>query len=213
MPHATRRRSVQRTSTCSTDEEAQKLIRLPRMMLSLRVGAASCSRRVALVRTSRRALSDKKAYNAEEEAMKRMEENMGKLSGIEAVNALPARVHMANFATAAGLFGFVGFVFWYSMSTVGQVTSDDDSLTIFEQEAKAGLVAKEKQAAQDRTVEELAGLDMGMSEKDFESDGITLAVAAPDDIATREEELNKAVLPPGEAPKRSIVNRIVFFWR
>ncbi|KAI2499263.1 hypothetical protein MHU86_15183 [Fragilaria crotonensis] len=182
-------------------------------MLSFRVGAVCSSRRVALIRASRRALSDKKVYNAEEEAMKRMEENMGKLSGIEAVNALPARVHMANLITATGLFGFVGFVFWYSMSTVGQVTSEDDALTIFEQEASAGRAAKAKQAAQDRTVEELAGLDIGMSEKDIESQGITLAVAAPDDIATREEDLNKSVLKPGEAPKRSLVNRIVFFWR
>ena len=182
-------------------------------MLSRRIVTVSCTRRAAVLRSSRRALSDKKAYNAEEEAMKRMEENMGKLSGIEAVNALPAKVHMANFATAAGLFGFVGFVFWYSMSTVGQVTSDEDSLTIFEQEAKAGRVAKEKQDAHDRTAEELAGLDMGMSEKDLESQGITLAVAAPDEIATLEEDLNKAVLASGEAPKRSMVNRIVFFWR
>ena len=182
-------------------------------MLTRRVVTVSCARRVALIRPSRRALSDKKPYNAEEEANIRMEENFGKLSGIEAVNALPASIHMANYGTAAGLFGFVGFVFWYSMSTVGQMKGDEDSLSIFEQEASAGRVAKAKQAAQDRTAEELVGLDMGMSEKDLESQGITLAVAAPDDIATREEDLNKAVLASGETPKRSMVNRIVFFWR
>jgi hypothetical protein len=183
------------------------------LMLSFRAGAVLSSRQVALIRASRRALSDKKAYNAEQEAMTRMDENMGKLSGIEAVNALPSRIHMANIITATGLFGFVGFVFWYSMSTVGQVTRDGDSLTIFEQEASAGRAAKARQAAQDRTAEELAGLDIGMSEKDIESQGITLAVAAPDDIATLEEDLNKAVLKPGEAPKRSLVNRVFFSWR
>ena len=170
-------------------------------------------RQVKLTRSLRRPFSDRKPYNAEEEAMKRMEENLGKLSGAEAVHAMPMKIRLANFATAGGLLGFVGFVFWYSMSTVGKMTSDEDTLSVFEQEASEGRIAKAKKEAQDRTAEELAGLDMGVSEKELEIGGITLAVAAPDDIATLEEDLNKAALKTTEGGKRSLINRIIFFWK
>jgi hypothetical protein len=186
------------------------------MMMLSRITTAACSRRLA--RSSRRALSsasagEKKFYDPQAEAMQRMNENMGKMSGIEAVNALPAKIHYANFATAAGLVGFVGYVFWYSMTAVGQVTNSEDStLASLQNEAQDARVAKEKAAAQERTAEELAELDMGVNAKDMEQQGITLAVAAPDAIATQEEDRNKAVLNKGEK-RRSFVNQVVFFWR
>ena len=71
---------------------------------------------------------------------------------------------------------------------------------------------KEKKEAQQRSAEELAQLDMGVSDKDLEK-GITLAVAAPDAIATEEEERNKAALKDGDGQKRSLLNKVVFFWR
>jgi hypothetical protein len=176
---------------------------------------AVCSRRVVLIRSARRSLSSnpKKFYDPQAEAMQRMNENIGKLSGIEAVNALPASIHRANYATAACLIGFVGYVFWYSMTAVGQVTSEVDALSSLQEEATDARALKAKRDAQDRTAEELADLDMGLSEKDLEKEGIILAVAAPDEIATQEEDRNVAVLKGGEGPKRSLVNRIVFFWR
>mmetsp|Transcript_23454 Transcript_23454/g.38814 ORF Transcript_23454/g.38814 Transcript_23454/m.38814 type:complete len:185 (+) Transcript_23454:28-582(+) len=179
---------------------------------------AAASRRLLLrPSTARRVLSSSskksppppKFSDPQTEASARIEENFGKMSGIEAVNALPASIHYANYATAVGLVAFVGGVFWYSMEAVGQVSSDDP-LANLQNEASEARERKEMEAS--RTAEDLAQLDMGVSEKDLEKQGITLAVAAPDAIATEEEERNKAVLKDGEN-KRSLVNKIVFFWR
>jgi hypothetical protein len=144
------------------------------------------------------------------EANARVNENMGKMSGIEAVNALPARIHYANYATAAGLAAFVGYIFWYSMQAVGQVSSDDP-LANLEYEASEARERKEQEAS--RTAEDLAQLDMGVSEKDMEQQGITLAVAAPDAIATAEEDRNKAAMKDSGENKRSLAHKILFFWR
>lgn len=181
-------------------------------MLSSRSAIASRRLLIRSSARSRKLSTDKgKFYDPQAEANARMNENMGKMSGIEAVQALPKEIHMANYATAVGLVGFVGYVFWYSMTAVGQSTGSDP-LANLQSEAAEARAMKEKKEAQQRSAEELAQLDMGVSDKDLEK-GITLAVAAPDAIATEEEERNKAVLKGGDGQKRSLLNKVVFFWR
>lgn len=193
--------------------------------LRLIVGGNKTLTRTAVVRNnniysspSPRALSSsskgKKGFvDPQEEAQGRINENVGKLSGIEAVEALPASIRRNNQLMAAGLLGFVGYVFWYSMSSVGMTTganSSNDPIAKLEQEAMEARRKKQSSEITQQEAQELANLDMGVSEKDLSDGDVTLAVAAPDAIATEEEAQNKNAL---EKKQRSVWNRIIFFWK
>jgi hypothetical protein len=169
------------------------------------------SRRAARSLRSFRAFSSspQTPFDPQTDAGQRIADNIDKLSGVEAVQALPPEIHRANYITASLLLGFVGYVYWYSMHAVGR---GEDPLTNLQQEAAEARAIRDKKAAQERSAAELAELDAGVSEKDL-GEGVTLAVAAPDDIATKEEERNKAVLNKDSDAQRSLWNRIVFFWR
>ena len=136
---------------------------------------------------------------------------MGKLSGVEAVEALPSSVRRNNQIMAVGLAGFVGYVFYYSMASVGKTAGPDseDPIAKLESEAQEARTKKQRQAITDQEAADLANLDMGVADKDME--GVELAVAAPDDIATLEESRNKKAA--GGKSERSLLNKIVFFWR
>mmetsp|Transcript_33501 Transcript_33501/g.50533 ORF Transcript_33501/g.50533 Transcript_33501/m.50533 type:complete len:185 (-) Transcript_33501:141-695(-) len=145
------------------------------------------------------------------EASQRIEKNAGSLSGIEAVQAMPASVHRANYATAAALMGFVGYVFWYSMNAVGQNSEKNDPLATLQKEAAE---ARAIQAKKESNTADLAQLDVGFTKEQAERGVITLAVAAPDDIATKEEERNQSAANITDGKKkRSLINRIIFFWK
>jgi len=146
------------------------------------------------------------------EASQRIEKNASNLSGVEAVQAMPASVHRANYATAVGLFGFVAYVFWYSMNAVGQNSEKGDPLATLQKEAAE---AREIQVKKESNTADLAQLDIGVTREHAGEGGITVAVAAPDDIATKEEERNHSAIETNEADKkkRSLTNRIIFFWK
>jgi hypothetical protein len=143
-------------------------------------------------------------------AQLRIEENIGNLSGIEAVQALPFRIKAQNYVTAVLLAGFCGGVFYYSMSSVGTAGTKEEPLSHLMQEANEASVKKEKKAERDE--ESMQHVDLGVSDKDLEG-GIEMAVAAEDDIANREETANRAALKPKVATERSMLNKFVFFWK
>ena len=143
-------------------------------------------------------------------AQLRIEQDIGNLSGIEAVQAMPFRIKAQNYATAMTLMGFCVGVWYYSMSSVGNAGTKDEPLSQLMIEANAASLKKDKQSERDE--ESLKHLDLGVSDQDLE-DGIEMALAAPDEIAEQEEAENRAGLKESATSKRSLLNRIIFFWK
>jgi len=113
---------------------------------------------------------------------------------------------MKNFALAAALCSFVGGVFYYSMSAVGQASGDDgdDPLSRLKIEAQEALAREEKEEEKKvgmnedalKLMEEMQSPDFG---PEFDAELLS------DEDLDREEAENRK--------KRSLLNRIVFFWR
>eukprot|EP00542_Grammatophora_oceanica_P001473 CAMPEP_0194054842 /NCGR_PEP_ID=MMETSP0009_2-20130614/54721_1 /TAXON_ID=210454 /ORGANISM="Grammatophora oceanica, Strain CCMP 410" /LENGTH=212 /DNA_ID=CAMNT_0038703505 /DNA_START=74 /DNA_END=709 /DNA_ORIENTATION=- len=152
----------------------------------------------------RRTLSTRK--DAQMEAEERADAQMEMPSGLEAVQALPMEIKLSNYATAAVLVAFVSGVYYYSMQAIagsgkpikdqftGKAT-DEDTLAALRMEANDALMAKEqKKSASELQAQELAQLDMGLSDKDDLGDDLIVAVAAPDAIAQVEEDKNRAAM-------------------
>jgi hypothetical protein len=109
---------------------------------------------------------------------------------------------VANIALATVLFGFVGFVFTYSMNAVGRSDGEDDPLAQLKAEAQEARDSTSNPALTQRkmTPEEIMALESGMGSKEDEhgrlfgsSGDVEVAVAAPADIAALEEEANLKV--------------------
>ncbi len=96
---------------------------------------------------------------------------------------------LQNLALASVLFGFVTGVFLYSMNSVGRGDGDDDPLA----QLKAEAHEAQESAAKNRklTPQEIQALESGMTHGQFDRPAdLEIAVAAPADIATLEEEAN-----------------------
>ena len=133
-------------------------------------------------------------------AQERIEANVGNLSGIEAVQALPFAIRAQNAGTAVALLGFVASVWYYSIAKVGGSMQTDEPPSQLMHEANAASVKKEKQS--EREQENLAHLELEVE------DGMEVALAAPGDIADQEE-----AAVGKQKSSRSMLNRIVFFWK
>jgi len=137
-----------------------------------------------------------------------------RVPGTVAIQYLSTEQKMKNFALAGVLMGFCTWVWWYSMNAVGRAdkTTDDgsDPLETLRAEAQEAKNRKKKSVSEEEA-EELAQLDIGVNEKDLLGDDVTLAVAAPDDVAQQEEDRNKAALKKGSS--RPLWKKIVLFWK
>jgi hypothetical protein len=98
---------------------------------------------------------------------------------------------LQNMALATGLFGFVGYVFFYSMNSVGRADGKDDPLAQLKAEAHEALQDANQQNKKKLTPEEIQALESGMSYS--AGSDVEVAVAAPADIAAIEEEANLKV--------------------
>jgi hypothetical protein len=103
-----------------------------------------------------------------------------------------------NLALASVLFGFVTWVFLYSMNAVGRGDGEDDPLAQLKAEAKEAREAATAEHRKKLTPEEIQALESGMTGDS--GDGgldrrvvVEVAVAAPEDIAALEEEANLRV--------------------
>jgi hypothetical protein len=138
----------------------------------------------------------------------------GRISGIEALEAITPEQKMRNFGTAFGLAGFCIGVWYYTIQSVGKADDGIDKLIAEAEEARAN---HEKKSLSDKKAEELAQLDVTMSQlsKDVEgAEDLTFAVAAPDEIAQLEEDLNSAAgNNKGTSANKPLWKKIVFFWR
>ena len=145
-----------------------------------------------------------------------------RIPGTEAIASLTPEQRMRNFGTAGFLVAFVGGVWWYSMQAVGRAEADEVSLRAEAEEARG---AAEREMMQQKEAEELAELEVTMANLaeaeaggeliDVKDADITVAVAAPDDIAREEEERNIAARKRavGGGDGRPLWKKVVFFWR
>jgi hypothetical protein len=102
---------------------------------------------------------------------------------------------LKNLTLATALFGFVTYVFWYSLNAVGRADGDEDPLAQLKAEAneamqyqtvKKKLTPEEIQALESGTITTSGGDDDGGEQFLVEVTG----VAVPIDISTIEEEAN-----------------------
>jgi hypothetical protein len=121
-----------------------------------------------------------------------------RISGQESLESVPLQTKLQNYALATVLLGFVTGVWWYSANAVGR--ADEVSLVLEAEEARE---TREVKKQQEEYISDMGAVDQ-------EDGEITLAVAAPDDIASEEEDLNREVLPKSDRP---LWKRIIFFWK
>jgi len=122
-----------------------------------------------------------------------------RISGTDALSAIAPAQKMKNYGTALVLFGFCTGVYLYSIQSVGRPEGGLDELREEAEEARNKL---EMKRAAEKETEEMMELDTD----DFED----VAVAAPDDIAQKEEDLLNA---GSKSTRRPLWKRVVFFWR
>ena len=107
-------------------------------------------------------------------------------SGTETLNKeVSSEIHMKNYALAVSLIGFCTAVWYYSIQAVGKPEGGMEELLADAASAKQNQLLKSES---ERSAEELAQLDVTMS--GVEGDDLIVAVAADDEIAQREEDLN-----------------------
>jgi len=150
-------------------------------------------------------------------ANKRVEARMFRGEG--EIIVMTPQLKMRNFALATGLLGFVGWVFMYSVNSVGK--AGGEGMLIEEAEEARAMETKKEEEMED--VEDLMGLEV--TDKSLEgeivgggSEGLILSVAAPDEIARGEEERNLSARGSGDArdgkqPRKSLWRKIIFFWK
>lgn len=169
----------------------------------------TCNRSTQRI-VSRRTFATKKPTPSSRESPEEMadrfvrDDTSGRISGTEALESVPFQTKARNAAMAALLVGFVTGVWWYSMNAVGAA----DQVT-FELEAEEARERALLKAAKEEENANLANMEMGIVDQDEEGD-ITVAVAAPDEVASEEEDKNRALLKKSDRP---LWKRVVFFWR
>eukprot|EP01083_Nonionella_stella_P082366 227337_1 len=134
-----------------------------------------------------------------------------RISGTEALNKLTPQQKMKNYVLALSLMGFVTGVWYYSILAVGK---PEGGMEDFMNDANVAKEEKLLQSDSEKSAEELADLDVTMSQygNGEDDDDIVVAVAADDDIAQMEEDLNMNAGNKGKGG-RPLWKKVVFFWK
>jgi hypothetical protein len=133
-----------------------------------------------------------------------------RISGTEALASMTPEQRMRNYVTALGLVSFSIGVWYYSIQSVGRADGGVDELRAEAQEAKT---VRERKSAEEQNSKELAQIDVTMSQYGDEAEDLVVAVAAPDDIAQKEEAALIGESGTNSSSRRPLWKRVVFFWR
>lgn len=133
-----------------------------------------------------------------------------RIAGTLALNSLSTEAKLRNYATALVLAGFCTAVWYYSIQSVGRADGGIEELMAEANEAKEG---REEMEVSDGKIEELAGLDVTMSQMSGDMEGVEVAVAAEAEIAQMEEDLNTVANQRAGNGKRPLWKKVIFFWR
>jgi hypothetical protein len=130
-----------------------------------------------------------------------------RIAGTEALSALTPQQKLRNYATAIGLISFSVGVWYYSIQAVGKSDGGMDALTNDAEEAR---VARDRRSEQEMNAQDLAQIDVTMSQYGDDADDMVVAIAAPDAIARQEEEALAGGKKKGGRP---LWKKVVFFWK
>lgn len=122
--------------------------------------------------------------------------------GQDALVDLDPKKKMANYGMAVGCVAFVTGVWYYSISAVGKGDGEIEELERAAQKVtvhQSGYKVQQQQQTTAQTV--------------VDGENVDVVVAAPKEIAEKEERAVVGVVGDGDAPKRSGWRRVVFFWR
>lgn len=141
-------------------------------------------------------------------------------SGTESIQELTQTQKLSNYGLAVSLLGFVGWVWYYSMTSVGKAGGGIEQLM---SEAEDAREKAELTSAAEKEVGDMVKAEMGLGNVDKdeygkllqERSGLSVAVAAPDDIASEEERnnLNASEGHVNKTSKRPLWKKIVLFWK
>ncbi|GFH52978.1 hypothetical protein CTEN210_09454 [Chaetoceros tenuissimus] len=130
-----------------------------------------------------------------------------RISGIEALESITPEQKMRNFLTAFGLVSFSVGVWYYSIQSVGKAEGGMEELRAEAQEARD---VRDRKIEEEKNAQDLAQIDVTMSQYGDDADDMVVAVAAPDAIAQMEEDAVKAGKTSSGRP---LWKKVVFFWR
>jgi len=126
---------------------------------------------------------------------------------------------LQNYAMAASLAGFVVWVWYYSMTAVGG-KSGNGGMEQLISEAESAKEAKERKSVAEKEVDELLQTEMNLGKMDSSDEAmggkgleVVVAVAAPEEIANREEKRNLEVANANGGKAKPLWKKVVFFWR
>lgn len=168
-------------------------------------------------------------------------ENRIRIPGTESVATLTKEQKLSNFAMAAGLLGFVSYIFYYSLASVGgadkakalifgqdntQQNEDGEAVNPgfeeFLKEANEGRSQEEKRVQADDEARgearELAELESSTAAR-LKAEGVEDVIAEGSAIIEEEREMARvAGFGDGEVgdnvgKKRPLWKKVVFFWR
>mmetsp|Transcript_11128 Transcript_11128/g.16234 ORF Transcript_11128/g.16234 Transcript_11128/m.16234 type:complete len:212 (-) Transcript_11128:129-764(-) len=128
-----------------------------------------------------------------------------RIPGTEALESITPEQKMKNYATALGLVTFCTGVWYYSIKSVGKAEGGIDELRAEAQEARDVM---DRKSAENKNAEELAQLDVTMSEMGDDADGVIVDVAAQG-----EGESNTVGGAGRKKAGRPLWKKIVFFWK
>lgn len=145
-----------------------------------------------------------------------------RISGVDAISTLTTEQIFRNYATAGVLITFVVGVWYYSIQAVGRADSttqkegDVGISELIAEAEEARTAASRRQAAKDRETQAIQEMDHQVSDEEralmADTEKLVVAVAAPDDVARKEEERNLQARGI-TGTERPLWKKIVFFWK
>jgi hypothetical protein len=133
-----------------------------------------------------------------------------RVSGTEALASMTPEQRMRNYVTAFGLVSFCIGVWYYSIQSVGRADGGIDELRAQAQEAKD---SRERNTAKEQNAQNMAQIDITMSQYGQDADDLVVAVAAPDEIAQQEEASLSGSKDKKKGSSKALWKRVVFFWK
>lgn len=137
--------------------------------------------------------------------------------GTESILELTQTQRLSNYALALSLMGFVTWVWYYSMTSVGQSGGGIEQLM---NEAEDARDNNSNSSSSDQEVGDMLRAEMNLGNVDRDDYGKTLdqrnlsvAVAAPENVAREEESKANANTNASVSPPRPLWKKIVLFWR
>lgn len=131
--------------------------------------------------------------------------------GTESILELTQTQKLSNYGLAVSLMGFVTWVWYYSMTSVGKSGGGIEQLMEEADEARENAATT---SLAEQEVGDMVRTEMGLGsvDKDEYGESLQRAVAAPEDIA-RAEETRNLQAGANETKTRPLWKKVILFWK